>query len=93
LKISLSVLQSTSWDSECLEARDGMNKGLEKKPKVVAMQILAACAIPPKEAVEYICSLPNLESILLDPPSQSNINETVSFIHQFDQKHQQENSI
>jgi hypothetical protein len=64
-----------------------------KKLRVVAMQILAAGAIPPKEAVEYVCGLPNIESILFGASSQSNINETVSFIRQFDQKLQQEVSI
>jgi hypothetical protein len=64
-----------------------------KKLRVVAMQILAAGAIPPKEAVEYVCGLPNIESILFGASSQSNINETVSFIRQFDRKLQQEVSI
>jgi len=61
-----------------------------KKLRAIAMQVLAAGAIPAKEAIEYICSLPNIESILFGASSRANINETVSLIHQFDEKHQTE---
>jgi hypothetical protein len=57
-----------------------------KKLRVVAMQILAAGAIPPKEAVEYVCRLPNIESILFGASSKANINETASLIHYYDQE-------
>ena len=46
--------------------------------RVVAMQVLAAGAIPPKEAIEYVCGLPNVESILFGASSKNNIEETVS---------------
>lgn len=52
--------------------------------RVVAMQVLAAGAIPPKEAIEYVCSLPNIESILFGASSKGNIEETVSLINKFD---------
>lgn len=63
-----------------------------KKVRVVAMQVLAAGAIPPKEAIRYVCSLPGIESILFGASSEANINETASLIHEFDQKHRSETS-
>ncbi len=55
-----------------------------KKCRVIAMQVLAGGAIPAKEAIEYVCGLPNIESILFGASSQKNIESTVSLIHQFD---------
>jgi hypothetical protein len=58
-----------------------------RKVRVVAMQVLAAGAIPAKDAIEYVCKLPNIESILFGASSKGNINETASLIHQFDAKY------
>jgi hypothetical protein len=58
-----------------------------KKVRVIAMQVLAAGAIPPREAMEYVCSLPNIESILFGASSKGNIDETCTLIHQYDKKH------
>lgn len=55
-----------------------------KKMRVVAMQVLAAGAISPKEAIEYVCSLPNIESILFGASSKNNIEETASLIRHYD---------
>lgn len=55
-----------------------------KQFRVVAMQVLAGGAIPPKEAIEYVCSLPNIESILFGASSKGNIVGTVNYIKQFD---------
>jgi hypothetical protein len=52
--------------------------------RVIAMQVLAGGAIPPKEAIEYVCKLPNIESILFGASSRSHINETVSLIQEYD---------
>jgi predicted aldo/keto reductase-like oxidoreductase len=49
------------------------------------MQVLAGGAVSPREAIEYVCRLPNIESILFGASSKSNINETVSLIHHYDQ--------
>jgi hypothetical protein len=59
--------------------------------RAIAMQVLAAGAVPPREALEYVCSLPNIESVLFGASSKGNINETVSLIHQYDtsNKHKQ----
>ena len=56
-----------------------------KKVRAVAMQVLAAGAIPAKEAIEYVCTLPNIESILFGASSKGNIQETANLINQFDQ--------
>jgi len=56
-----------------------------KKFRAIAMQVLAAGAVPPKEALEYICSLPNIESILFGASSRGNIHETASLIQKFDE--------
>ena len=53
--------------------------------RAIAMQVLAGGAVSPKEAIEYVCRLPNIESILFGASSKSNINETASLIGQFDQ--------
>ena len=62
-----------------------------RKFRAIAMQVLAAGAVPPKEALEYVCSLPNIESILFGASSKGNINETANLINQFDasNKHKQ----
>lgn len=55
-----------------------------KKFRAVAMQVLGGGAIHPKEAIEYVCSLPNIESILFGASSKTNIESTASYIRQFD---------
>lgn len=59
-----------------------------RKLRAVAMQVLGGGAIPAKEAIEYVCKLPNVESILFGASSRGNIKETVSLIHQFDNEMQ-----
>jgi hypothetical protein len=55
-----------------------------RKVRAIAMQVLGGGAIPPKEALEYVCNLPNIESILFGASSKGNINNTVETIHHFD---------
>ncbi|HEV8507788.1 MAG TPA: hypothetical protein VGQ53_20395 [Chitinophagaceae bacterium] len=55
-----------------------------KKARIIAMQIFAGGAISSREAIEYVCTLPNIESILFGASSQGNIRETVSLIKQYD---------
>jgi hypothetical protein len=57
-----------------------------RKFRAIAMQVLAGGAVSPREAIEYVCGLPNIESILFGASSRNNINETVSLINNFDQK-------
>ncbi|MDT0677687.1 hypothetical protein [Autumnicola musiva] len=57
-----------------------------RKVRAIAMQVLGGGAIPPKEAIDYVCNLPNIESILFGASSRANIENTVSYIHSFDTK-------
>ena len=57
-----------------------------RKFRAIAMQVLAGGAASPKAALEYVCDLPNIESILFGASSKGNILETVSLIKQFDQR-------
>jgi hypothetical protein len=58
----------------------------EKTFRPVAMQVLGGGAIPVKEALQYVCDLPQIESILFGASSKTNIDDTVSTIRKFDQK-------
>ena len=55
-----------------------------RKVRAIAMQVLGGGAIPPKEALEYVANLPNIESILFGASSKTNIESTVSIIERFD---------
>ncbi len=57
-----------------------------KAVRAIAMQVLSGGVTPPKQAIEYVCSLPNVESILFGASSRGNIQETVSLIRHFDKK-------
>jgi hypothetical protein len=58
-----------------------------KKVRAIAMQVLAAGAIPAREAIEYVCGLPNVESILFGASSRGNIQETARLIREYDKLH------
>lgn len=55
----------------------------EKKFRAIAMQVLAAGALRPKEAMEYLGTLPNIESVLFGASSKGNIAETKGFIEEY----------
>src|SRR5690606_41259839 len=52
--------------------------------RAIAMQVLAGGAISPKEAIEYVCGLPTIESILFGASSKANITQTAALINQYD---------
>ncbi len=52
--------------------------------RAIAMQIFSGGTSSPAQALEYVCSLPNVESILFGASSRNNIRETVSLIHHYD---------
>lgn len=56
----------------------------EKRCRLIAMQVFAAGAIPPKEALEYVCSLDGVESILFGASSRGNIRQSKQLIDSFD---------
>lgn len=54
------------------------------RARVIAMQVLGGGAIPPKEALEYVSNLPNVDSILFGASSRQNIENTVETIKYYD---------
>ena len=52
----------------------------EKKFRPIAMQVLAAGALHPKEAIEYLGKFPNIKSVLFGASSKSHISETKTLI-------------
>ncbi len=55
---------------------------VEREFRPVAMQVLAAGAIRPKEAIEYLGKFPKLESVLFGASSHEHIRETKELIEQ-----------
>ena len=53
------------------------------KCRVIAMQALAAGAIPPKEAMEYVCQQKGISSILFGASTNAHISQTKNFIEEF----------
>ena len=46
----------------------------------IAMSVLASGAIPPAEAIKYVCAQPKIESIVFGASSRSNIKQTKALI-------------
>jgi hypothetical protein len=55
----------------------------EKRFRPIAMQVLAAGALRPKEAIEYLGKFPKIESVLFGASSKSHIKETKDLIEKF----------
>jgi hypothetical protein len=55
----------------------------EKEFRPIAMQVLAAGALKPEEAIEYVSRFPRIESILFGASSKSHIQETKELICQY----------
>jgi hypothetical protein len=55
----------------------------EKTFRPIAMQVLAAGALRPKEAIEYLGKFPKIESVLFGASSKSHIQETKELIEQY----------
>jgi hypothetical protein len=58
----------------------------EKRCKLIAMQVFAAGSVAPKEALEYVCNLKGVDSILFGASSRSNIKNSKELIDIFSQK-------
>lgn len=54
----------------------------EREFRLMAMQVLAAGALRPKEAIEYLSRFPKIESVLFGASSKSHIQETQELIMQ-----------
>jgi len=55
----------------------------EKEFRPVAMQVLAAGALRPKEAIEYLGNFPRIESVLFGASSKAHIKETKELIEEY----------
>lgn len=55
----------------------------EKRCRLVAMQVFAAGTIPPHEALEYVCEMEGVESILFGASSRTNIQNSKALIELF----------
>jgi hypothetical protein len=53
-----------------------------RKFRAVAMSVFASGAIPPEEALEYVCSKKEIESIVFGASSRRNIRQTRQLIEQ-----------
>lgn len=55
----------------------------ENRCKLIAMQIFAAGTIPPREALEYVCEMEGIDSILFGASSKANIQSSKELIDHF----------
>ena len=55
----------------------------EKEFRPIAMQVLAAGALRPKEAIEYLGQFPKIESVLFGASSKGHIQETQELIEKY----------
>lgn len=55
----------------------------EKKFRAIAMSVFASGAIAPKEAIEWVCKLPNIESIVFGASSRGNIINTKELVDRY----------
>jgi len=53
-----------------------------RKFRPMAMSIFASGAIPPREAIEWVCAQPNIESIVFGASSRANIRSTRDLVAQ-----------
>jgi hypothetical protein len=57
---------------------------LDQQPfRAVAMSVFASGAISPREAIEWVCGLPNLESIVFGASSRSHIASTRELVDEY----------
>jgi hypothetical protein len=52
----------------------------ERRFQPIAMSVLASGAIPPREAIDYVCRQPQIRSIVFGASSRANIRQTKSLI-------------
>lgn len=54
----------------------------EKRCKLIAMQVFAAGSLSPREALEYVCNLKGIDSILFGASSRGNIKNSKEIIEE-----------
>lgn len=55
----------------------------EKRFRAIAMSVYASGAIPPKEAIEWVCQQPNIESIVFGASSWGHIRNTKELVDRY----------
>jgi hypothetical protein len=55
----------------------------DRRFRAIAMSVFASGAIPPEEAIEWVCSLPRLESIVFGASSARNIRATRELVDRY----------
>jgi hypothetical protein len=55
----------------------------EHEFRPIAMSVLASGAIPPREAIEWVCDQPNIQSILFGASSAANIASTKRLVSEY----------
>jgi hypothetical protein len=58
----------------------------ERRFRAIAMSVFASGAIPPREAIEWICRYPQIESIVFGASSQRNIRNTRELVERYSPK-------
>ena len=52
----------------------------------IAMSVMASGAIPPREALEYVCAQPHIRSIVFGASSRANIRETRALVQELSRR-------
>lgn len=55
----------------------------ERRFRAIAMSVFASGAIPAREAIEWVCAQPNVESIVFGASSRANIHSTKELVDQY----------
>lgn len=55
----------------------------ERQFRAVAMSVYASGAIPPREAIEWVCAQPNIASIVFGASSRANIRNTQELVSEY----------
>lgn len=55
----------------------------ERRFRAVAMSVFASGAIPAREAIEWVCAQPNIESIVFGASSRANIRSTRELVSEY----------
>ena len=63
---------------------DAYRDAMDRRPfRAVAMSVFASGAIDAEEAIEWVCGLPNLESIVFGASSRRNIAHTRQLVERY----------
>jgi len=55
----------------------------ERRFRAIAMSVFASGAIPPREAIEWVCEQPNIEAIVFGASSRTNIRATRELVEEY----------